>query len=70
MLFFHPCRRGRKTANFNVIIGEKFSGREKALSTRPAPLRSIISLTGSHGKNLRGPLSRNFPAIFSYKAQG
>jgi [ribosomal protein S5]-alanine N-acetyltransferase len=62
--------RPHDTATFNMIIGEKsFWGRGVVNEVRAALLDYFFDKLGM-AKVCGGPLSRNFPMIFNYKAQG
>jgi RimJ/RimL family protein N-acetyltransferase len=68
--YFVDVDRPHDTANFNVIVGEKdWWGRGVINETRAALLDHFFDQLNM-GKICGGPLSRNFPAIFNYKAQG
>lgn len=69
--FFHIIvELAHDTATFNVIIGEKaWWGRGVVNEARAALLDHFFDRLGM-AKVCGGPLSRNFPAIFNYKAQG
>ena len=57
-------------ATFSVIIGDKdFWGRKVVLETRAALLDYFFVKRGIE-KAIGSPLTRNFPAVFNYKAQG
>jgi RimJ/RimL family protein N-acetyltransferase len=62
--------RPHDTATFNMIIGEKsFWGRGVVNEIRAALLDYFFDELGM-AKICGGPLSRNIPMIFNYKAQG
>lgn len=62
----HPQRR----ATFNVVIGDRdYWGQRIVLETRAA-LMDYLFQFGAVDKLIGGPLARNFPAVFNYKAQG
>jgi len=68
--FFIDVDRTNDTATFNVIIGEKgWWGKGVVNEARAALLDHFFEQRGM-AKACGGPLSRNFPAIFNYKAQG
>jgi len=68
--FYIDVDTAHDTATFNVIIGEKsWWGKGIVNETRGALLDYFFDRLGM-GKICGGPLSRNFPAIFNYKAQG
>jgi len=68
--FFIDVEAAHHTATFNVIIGEKsWWGKGVVNEARAALLDHFFDRLGM-GKICGGPLSRNFPAIFNYKAQG
>ena len=68
--FFIDVDRNHDTATFNVIIGEKsFWGKGVINETRAALIDYFFDKLGM-AKICGGPLSRNFPMIFNYKAQG
>lgn len=57
-------------ATFNLVIGEKsWWGKGVVNEARGALLDHFFDERGIH-KVCGGPLARNFPAIFNYKAQG
>lgn len=59
-----------RRANFNVVIGEKtWWGKDVVNETRAALLDEFFNNRGVE-KAIGTPLSRNFPAVFNYKAQG
>ncbi len=59
-----------RRANFNVVIGEKaWWGKGVVNETRAALLDEFFDHRGTE-KASGMPLSRNFPAVFNYKAQG
>ena len=59
-----------RRANFNVVIGEKsWWGKDVINETRAALLDEFFDNRGIE-KAAGMPLARNFPAVFSYKAQG
>jgi RimJ/RimL family protein N-acetyltransferase len=54
----------------NVVIGDKeWWGRKVVLESRAALLDHFFA-SGSVEKVFGAPISRNFPAVFNYKAQG
>jgi RimJ/RimL family protein N-acetyltransferase len=68
--FLIDVDRPHETASFNVIIGEKdWWGKGVVNEARAALLDHFFDRL-SMAKIWGGPLSRNFPAIFNYKAQG
>jgi RimJ/RimL family protein N-acetyltransferase len=68
--FFIDVDRAHDTATFNVIIGEKsFWGKGVVNEVRTALLDYFFEELHM-AKVCGGPLSRNFPMIFNYKAQG
>ena len=68
--YFIDVDRAHDTATFNMVIGEKaFWGKGVVNETRAALLDYFFDKLGM-GKVCGGPLSRNFPMIFNYKAQG
>jgi [ribosomal protein S5]-alanine N-acetyltransferase len=68
--YFIDVDRLNDTATFNVIIGEKdWWGKSVVNETRAVLLDHFFEQLGI-AKACGGPLSRNFPAIFNYKAQG
>jgi RimJ/RimL family protein N-acetyltransferase len=59
-----------RRANFNVVIGEKaWWGKGVVNEARAALLDEFFDNRGIE-KATGAPLSRNFPAVFNYKAQG
>jgi len=68
--YYIDVDRTHDTATFNVIIGEKsFWGKGVIDETRAALIDYFFDKLGM-AKVCGGPLSRNFPMIFNYKAQG
>jgi [ribosomal protein S5]-alanine N-acetyltransferase len=68
--FFVDVVRPHETATFNVVIGEKdWWGKGVVNEARAALLDHFFDKLGMR-KACGGPLSRNFPSIFNYKAQG
>jgi RimJ/RimL family protein N-acetyltransferase len=68
--FFVDVDRAHDTATFNVIIGEKsFWGKGVVNETRAVLLDYFFEILRM-AKVCGGPLSRNFPMVFNYKAQG
>ena len=68
--FYIDVDTAHDTATFNVIIGEKsWWGKSVVNEVRAALLDYFFDRLGM-AKICGGPLSRNFPAIFNYKAQG
>ena len=68
--FFVDVDRTHDTATFNVMIGEKsFWGKGVVNETRAALIDYFFDKLGM-AKICGGPLSRNFPMVFNYKAQG
>lgn len=60
----------QRTANFNVMIGDKdYWGKGVVNETRAALLDFLFRYKGVE-KATGHPLARNFPAVFNYKAQG
>lgn len=69
---FHTINVSRvhRVATINVIIGDKdWWGKRVVLETRAALLDHFFS-SDTIEKAVGRPISRNFPAIFNYKAQG
>jgi len=68
--FFIDVDRTHDTATFNVMIGEKsFWGKGVVNEARAALIDYFFDKLGM-AKICGGPLSRNFPMVFNYKAQG
>jgi ribosomal-protein-alanine N-acetyltransferase len=68
--FFIDVDRAHDTATFNVMIGEKsFWGKRVVNEARAALIDYFFDKLGM-AKICGGPLARNFPMIFNYKAQG
>lgn len=68
--FFIEVDRKNQVATFNVLIGEKsWWGKGVVNEARAALLDYFFDRMGM-AKICGAPLSRNFPAIFNYKAQG
>ncbi len=60
----------QRRASFNVVIGDRdYWGQRIVLETR-AVLMDYLFQFGAVDKLIGGPLARNFPAVFNYKAQG
>ncbi len=60
----------QRRATFNVVIGDRdYWGQRTVLETRAA-LMDYMFQYGAVEKLIGGPLARNFPAVFNYKAQG
>jgi len=60
----------QKRATFNVVIGDRdYWGQRIVLETRAA-LMDYLFQFGAVDKLIGGPLARNFPAVFNYRAQG
>jgi len=60
----------QRRATFNVVIGDRdYWGQRIVLETRAA-LMDYLFQFGAVDKLIGGPLARNFPAVFNYKAQG
>jgi len=60
----------QRRATFNVVIGDRdYWGQRVVLETRAA-LMDYLFQFGAVDKLIGGPLARNFPAVFNYKAQG
>ena len=68
--FFIDVDATHDTATFNVIIGEKSWWGKGVVNEARAALLDHFFDRLHMGKICGGPLSRNFPAIFNYKAQG
>ena len=68
--FFIDVDAAHDTATFNVIIGEKSWWGKGVVNEARAALLDHFFDRLHMGKICGGPLSRNFPAIFNYKAQG
>ncbi len=67
MIEMNPDQR---RASFNVVIGDRnYWGQRTVLETR-AVLMDYLFQFGAVDKLIGGPLARNFPAVFNYKAQG
>ncbi len=61
---------GQRRATFNVVIGNRdYWGNKTVLETR-AVIMDYMFERAAVDKLIGGPLARNFPAIFNYKAQG
>jgi RimJ/RimL family protein N-acetyltransferase len=59
-----------RTAALNVLIGDKnWWGKKAVNETRAALLDFLFDVIGTE-KALGMPVTRNFPAVFNYKAQG
>lgn len=64
------CDRFHRRAGFNVLIGDKsWWGKGVINETRAALLDEFFNNRGIE-KVEGAPLTRNFPAVFNYKAQG
>ena len=60
----------QRRATFNVVIGDRdYWGQRVVLETRAA-LMDYLFQFGAIDKLIGGPLARNIPAVFNYKAQG
>lgn len=67
LIEMNPAQR---RATFNVVIGDRdYWGQRIVLETRAA-LMDYMFQFGAVDKLIGGPLARNFPAVFNYKAQG
>jgi RimJ/RimL family protein N-acetyltransferase len=68
--FWIELDRTHGTGTFNVIIGEKSRWGDRIVNECRAALLDHFFDQDRIAKACGGPLSRNFPAIFNYKAQG
>lgn len=67
MIEMNPPQR---RATFNVVIGDRdYWGQRVVLETRAALMDYLFQFCAID-KLIGGPLARNFPAVFNYKAQG
>ncbi|MGB7204393.1 MAG: GNAT family protein [Anderseniella sp.] len=67
LIELNPAQR---RCTFNVVIGDRdYWGQKVVIETRAA-LMDYMFAEGGMDKLIGGPLARNFPAIFNYKAQG
>ena len=62
--------RQHRTANFNVLIGEKDYWGQKVINETRAALLDFLFTQRGVEKAYGRPLARNFPAVFNYQAQG
>ncbi|MGI9399945.1 MAG: GNAT family N-acetyltransferase [Rhizobiaceae bacterium] len=68
--YFIEINPAQRRATFNVVIGDRdYWGKRTVLETRAA-LMDYMFQYGAVEKLIGGPLARNFPAVFNYKAQG
>jgi len=68
--YFIDINPTQRRATFNVVIGDRdYWGKRTVLETRAA-LMDYMFQHGAVEKLIGGPLARNFPAVFNYKAQG
>ena len=68
--FWIEVDRAHRSGTFNVIIGEKARWGDGVVNECRAALLDHFFDEIQIAKACGGPLSRNFPAIFNYKAQG
>ena len=68
--FFIEVDRTNQNATFNVLIGDKSWWGKGAVNEARAALLDYFFDRMGMAKICGSPLSRNFPAIFNYKAQG
>ena len=68
--YFIDINPTQRRATFNVVIGDRdYWGKRTVLETR-ASLMDYMFQYCAVEKLIGGPLARNFPAVFNYKAQG
>jgi len=68
--YFIDINPTQRRATFNVVIGDRdYWGKRTVLETRAALMDYMFQYCVVE-KLIGGPLARNFPAVFNYKAQG